>query len=580
MTTYLTIEEAKQHHAISLGASVDALGRLFVPAGSDLTLFKTWLPTSAGQNALVTAPKGISLTDLLARAGAAIDNAFPRPEWVRIEISNLTIHTSGHVYIDAIDRDENAVALSKSRAVMWRAQANKIGKKFLDATGRALGKGLKVLVLIQPEFTEQHGFQLIITDVDPSYTIGDMAERLKRIREALDHEGESDKNKNLPTPLDFMRVAVLAPESAAGLGDFNVTAHRLAAAGLCTFTYFYATFQGESTKASLKQAFIDANDAHGQSPFDALVMIRGGGAEADLAWLNEYLLAKLVCRFKCPVITGIGHERDKTILDEYAHLSLGTPSMVIAHIRDVITLRASAGHENWITIVQTVLARLASADASVMLQHSDIIALAHAKIATAEYSTSKNADAVFSGTSKQIAIAAEKIDALHGGIESAALAKLDIAAATSKHLMQSINDRAVAAINVIDVNASNDFDAIILAARRSIDGVDEHIGAYWHGLLGAVETLSQSSATEVDRLFADVRFYAGKTVNDAETSTKDLMAGILAHGVEPTLRRGFAIVKSDGKPVSTKAAAETIQGDLEITFTDGSITVTQGASNG
>src|SRR5207244_5807421 len=128
---------------------------------------------------------------------------------------------------------------------------------------------------------------------------------------------------------------------------------------------------------------------------------------------------------------------------------------------------------------------------------------------------------------KQIAVAAEKIDALHDGIEIAALAKLDIAAATSKHLMQSINDRAVVPINVINVNATNDFDAITLAARRSIDGVDEHIDANWHGLLGAADTLSQNTASEVDRLFADVRFYAGKTINDAETSTKDLMAGIL-----------------------------------------------------
>src|SRR5437899_11457403 len=147
MTTYLTIQEVDEKRAIALGASVDALGRLFVPAGSDPALFNHWRPAAATRNALVAAPIGISLSDLLARGRAAINRAFPRPEWVRIEISNLSIHASGHVYIDAIDRDKNAVELSKSRAVMWRAQANKSGKKFLDATGRALGKGLKVLVL-------------------------------------------------------------------------------------------------------------------------------------------------------------------------------------------------------------------------------------------------------------------------------------------------------------------------------------------------------------------------------------------------------------------------------------------------
>jgi exodeoxyribonuclease VII large subunit len=136
----------------------------------------------------------------------------------------------------------------------------------------------------------------------------------------------------LPPPLDFVRVAVISPETSAGLGDFQRESDRLQTATLCEFTFFRATFQGLDAPSSIRTAVQNALAAHRQSPFDALVVIRGGGSVTDLAWLNDLQLATVLCLCPLPVFTGIGHERDQTILDDIAHIRFDTPSKVALHI--------------------------------------------------------------------------------------------------------------------------------------------------------------------------------------------------------------------------------------------------------
>lgn len=184
---------------------------------------------------------------------------------------------------------------------------------------------IKILCLVQVRFDALHGLDLIIEDVDPSYTLGDLAAKLARIRQRLADECIYGTNQALPPPVEFLRVAVIGPETSAGLGDFRRETDRLQRAGLCDFAFFGATFQGAAVAASIRAAFDEALAAHGKSAFDALVIIRGGGSVTDLAWLNDLDVAQMLCSSPIPVLTGIGHERDSAILDEVAHRRFAPP---------------------------------------------------------------------------------------------------------------------------------------------------------------------------------------------------------------------------------------------------------------
>ena len=148
------------------------------------------------------------------------------------------------------------------------------------------------------------GLDLIIEDVDPSYTLGDLTAKLERISENLQQTGLYERNKRLPAPFDFVRVAVVSPETSAGLGDFRREADLLQTARLCEFWLFTATFQGVEAPSSIQTAVLQALTAHKQDRFDDLVVIRGGGSVTDLAWLNDLELAKLLCPCPIPVLTG------------------------------------------------------------------------------------------------------------------------------------------------------------------------------------------------------------------------------------------------------------------------------------
>lgn len=575
MNNLLNIPAEDREKALTLGALLDAKsGQLFVPVGMELTQFNAWLPQPNQPGTIALVPQhGISLTELLARAKSAIGSAFPRPEWVRIEISDLKERANGHRYLEAIERDTEGKELSKSRAIIWNTVASKLGAKFHQATGAILADGMKVLVLVQPKFDGRFGLSLEITDIDPNFTLGDMQALLRSIREELQKKGDANLNRDLPAPVDFTHIGVIAPENAAGLEDFQAGATLLERAGLCSFHYFHATFEGENARETLKQAFYAAHYAHEEQAFDALVVIRGGGANAGLAWLNEYVLARIVCRFRCPVFTGIGHEKDSTILDEFSHSKFGTPSKVIGHIREVIAARANKALEDWTAIVESVSRRLSTANGYTDQRRLAISTCAARKIDQFSFSAETNYQEIRSNAVTALEIVSGKVEALDAGIKSGAIAKLGLAHAAITHAHDNVRDRALTALEHVDVRARNNFDSVTLAAKRSIDGVEEHIEAHLQGILGGTASVMKNLEDHTDRSFDDVRFFAKKMLGQAEDITRELIGGIISHGVDPTMRRGFAVVKSEGKPISSKAAAENAPGELELVFRDGTLRV-------
>lgn len=283
-----------------------------------------------------------SLSEYLSTVQEVIQVAFNEPVWVKAEIRNLSIK-GGHYYLELAEKDEHTdKVVASCRATIWKFSAAKMVLKFERESGVELSKDLNVLIKVKARFDPQYGFSVNVEDIDSSYTLGNIARRYQQILEKLTTEGLVNKNKGLPTPFDIHNVLVIAPENAAGLGDFRKDADVLDRAGVCHFVYHSATFQGNTAPTSIIEALSTglrqwATDF--DSPPDLIVIIRGGGAVNDLAYLNDYDLAALLCKRSVPIWVGIGHEKDRTILDEVANRSFDTPSKVIGGIRNLIQER-------------------------------------------------------------------------------------------------------------------------------------------------------------------------------------------------------------------------------------------------
>ena len=285
----------------------------------------------------------LSLSEYLTTVQEVIRITFDEPVWVKAEIRNLSIK-GGHYYLELAEKEQDTdKVIASCKATIWKFTANKIILKFERESGVELSKDLNVLILVRAKFDPQYGFSLNIENIDSSFTLGDLARRYQQILERLTQEGLVHKNRLLPIPFDIQKVLVISPENAAGLGDFKKDADALSQTGVCQFVYHHATFQGNTAPQSIMDALGNGlrqwakNFEHAP---DLIVIIRGGGAVNDLAYLNDYDLAALLCKRTVPIWVGIGHEKDRTILDEIAHRSFDTPSKVIAGIRNHIIERA------------------------------------------------------------------------------------------------------------------------------------------------------------------------------------------------------------------------------------------------
>jgi exodeoxyribonuclease VII large subunit len=284
----------------------------------------------------------LSLSEYLATVQEVIRVTFDEPIWVKAEIRNLSIK-GGHYYLELAEKEEDSdKVIASCKATIWKFSAAKMVLKFERESGVELSRDLNVLIKVKAVFSPQYGFSVNIEAIDSSYTLGDLARRYQQILERLTSEGLLNKNKLLPTPFDIQNVLVIAPENAAGLGDFKKDADALDQAGVCHFVYHTATFQGNTAATSISEALANALRQWAKdlnTPPDLIVIIRGGGAVNDLAYLNDYNLAALLCKRSVPIWVGIGHEKDRTILDEVANRSFDTPSKVIGGIRNLIVER-------------------------------------------------------------------------------------------------------------------------------------------------------------------------------------------------------------------------------------------------
>ena len=277
-------------------------------------------------------PDALSLTQLNRLVKTALDEALPGTYWVRAETSDVRVNaTSGHCYLEFVEKDETTGQLvAKSRGTIWARNFAVLRTYFEQETKQTFISGLKVLVNVSVGYHELYGLSLTVHDIDPSYTLGDMARKRMEVIRRLQEEGVFDLNKELTLAILPQRIAVISSPTAAGYEDFvNQLTHN--DYGFPFYVkLFPALMQGEKTEESVIAA-LDRIYAH-RELFDVVVLIRGGGSAADLSSFDSYTLAANCAQFPLPIITGIGHERDDSVVDNVAHTRMKTPTAVAAFL--------------------------------------------------------------------------------------------------------------------------------------------------------------------------------------------------------------------------------------------------------
>lgn len=569
--TYLTASYAEKESVKRLGARFDPVRKMwYAPAGVNLSPFQQWLPAGALNEASTEASeqssihlldmhskasetKGVSLSELMVSLSAAVKQAHPSGAWVRVEVTSIKPFRGG-LGLELVEIGPQRTSVAQARGVIWQRVADLILPKFQDATGMTLAPGIKLLLHVRPELHEQYGLSLFVNEIDPEYTLGDLEARKREIRAQLQAEGLWSANRQLAIPWDYRAVLVIAPTGAAGLGDFRVEADRMSDAGVCDFVYLNSRFQGEGAASEIRQTLLtgvaqwisDRPDVP-----DAVVIIRGGGAVNDLAWLNSYELARAVCELPYPVHTGIGHERDTTILDEIANLRFDTPSKVILGINHVVAQRCAEvqnAYEQILKVAQRAASQrgrlLDGLEKSVTDQARRCIAVARTKAKELVTEGRGRVNSV-------ISLAHLNIESTFSNVQRTARGHLSDAKQKVPSLRQSIEIRSLNTVG---------------RARSSV-------GAYLSAVLDNSRSAAGLCEMQVISTWINIQQDSQRCLSAAATNTESLFREVTGQGPIRTLKRGFALVRStSGLPV-THANEITEQDTLNIQFAHGSVQI-------
>ncbi len=299
-------------------------------------------------------PARLSLYELNNLVAETLSIAMPGEYWVEAELSEAR-EVRGHCFMELVEKDSRSnTPIARASAKCWQSRWALIKPMFERVTGQRLHAGMKVLLRVHANFHEAYGFSWIVNDINPEYTMGDLARRRQEIIAQLRAEGVFDLQHELQLPMFTQRVAVISSEGAAGYGDFCRQLADNAAGYAFSVTLFQATMQGEGVEESVIAA-LDAIYAEAQN-YDVVVIIRGGGATSDLSGFDTLALAENVANFPLPIITGIGHDRDQSVLDMVANTSVKTPTAAAALLIDRL-----AEIDRRITQAQTAMAHTVEA---------------------------------------------------------------------------------------------------------------------------------------------------------------------------------------------------------------------------
>ena len=280
-------------------------------------------------------PEKLSLAELQLIIRDSLYIALPDMYWVIAEISEIKENFAGHCYLELIEKqsdDKNIKA--RVKAIIWSSRYRFLKSFFENVTGETLKEGLKILVKTKIEYHEVYGLSLVITDIDPAFSIGELAVKRQQIINRLEQDGIFNMNKELIFPFLPQRIAVITSKNAAGYTDFinHLTNNSYGYSFLTTLVD--AAMQGEETEHGVISALDKI--AENSEKFDIVVIIRGGGSQTDLSWFDNYNIAYHITQFPLPVLTGIGHDKDLSVTDMVAHRSLKTPTAVADFIVECV----------------------------------------------------------------------------------------------------------------------------------------------------------------------------------------------------------------------------------------------------
>lgn len=269
----------------------------------------------------------LSLTELQLIIKDSLYLALPDMYWVIAEISDIKENYSGHCYLELIEKhpDEKSIR-ARVKGVIWNNRYRFLKSFFENSTGQSLSLGIKILVRVKIEYHEIYGLSLVIADIDPSFTLGEMALKRQQILKRLEEEGVIEMNREIDFPVVPQRIAVISSKNAAGYSDFlkHLTGNSFG------YVFYTALIEAPMQGSETEEGVIKALDriAERIELFDTVVIIRGGGSQTDLSWFDNYNIAYYITQFPLPVLTGIGHEKDLSVTDIVAHKSLKTPTAV------------------------------------------------------------------------------------------------------------------------------------------------------------------------------------------------------------------------------------------------------------
>lgn len=501
--TYLQVPFPEKDQAKALGARWDPLERKWYIQADDLTPFRRWIAlqgpdttavpsfqgtgeTPAAYQSSPHAAQGVSLLDFMRRVQSTVEAVFAQPVWVRVEI-NQARQSQGHWFLELVEHDATGTVVAQTSGILWKNHLGML-QKFQQETGVMLSEGIKLLLAVQPRFNPRYGLKLDILGMDSAFTLGDMAAKLNRIRDTLKQEGVYLRNKRLALPHDFTHLAVISPSGAASLGDFRAEADRLEQLGLCHFTYYETLFQGPGAAAAIRQALQRAQTLHQHKAVDAVIIIRGGGAASDLFWLNDEDLAREVCLCPLPVITGIGHEPDNTILDEVAARRCDTPSKV----------------------AQLLLTTIAGATAQAEACMQIIRDLAGRRLQQAGHEAERHWEQTRAQAAQGLEHRLTRVEQDHREI-----------VATARLTVLRRQDR---------------LDFLMLSCREA--GVRH----------------AQSALNTLEQPWRQIRELGAQRLRTAATQCEQLIQVIIALGPEKTLRRGYGVLRTGGRVITSRSA--------------------------
>ena len=329
------------------------------------------------ENITPTPDHNLTLLDLQRMVRHTLESRFNEPLWISAEISELKVNRSGHCYLNLVEKGAtDGAPRAEARAVIWRSAYTPMVSMFEAATGATLRAGLRVLVRVMVSYHEIYGFSLQIIDLDPRYTLGEVERRRRETIARLQDDGVWDMNRELELSRPTLRIAIISSDTAAGYQDFMNELRR----SIYRFktTLFRSLMQGDAAEESIISALHAI--AEREEEFDVVAIIRGGGSTSDLALFDSYLIATHVAQFPLPIFSGIGHDKDISVVDMVAHTSLKTPTAVATRLIEMADYEMSTIESFAADITTMVESRLHNEDMRIYQLGTEIERLATACI--------------------------------------------------------------------------------------------------------------------------------------------------------------------------------------------------------